>query len=350
VPDSLSDSPRQFPLSLDVASDTVRLVNLDETSYRQASFLDERLLTETGSGKWVPFQALEDVARDLDRESDFIFHMGHVGSTLVARVLGGHEAVFCLREPAILRTLAIMSSGTAVGGGLWDAPTLARRARVFARLNARVWRPTQRGLVKATSFVTDIAEPMMAALPSAKAILMFTPPLVHMATLLAGFASRRELGIAGPGRLSRLRRRLGGGFKSAVETMSEGELAALAWACEIVALHDVADRFPGRSLWLNFETFLNRPEDSLRAALLFLHGHASDEALAALLASPDFTRYSKDQAHAYDAGARAEVLTQARQEHAAELDRGLNWLNAAGNAHALIANAARAAAASNIPT
>jgi hypothetical protein len=47
---------------------------------------------------------------------------------------------------------------------------------------------------------------------------------------------------------------------------------------------------------------------------------------------PALTRYSKSPDHEYSPALRAQVLDQARREHAVEMRRGLAWLEAVGRA------------------
>ena len=49
----------------------------------------------------------------------------------------------------------------------------------------------------------------------------------------------------------------------------------------------------------------------------------------AILEGPDMRRYSKAPEYAYDAALRRQVLQQARALHAAEIRRGLAWLDRA---------------------
>ena len=325
-------SPDLYPVALDVETGRVQVVRLDEAGYRDASFLDERILPRTGPGVWAPWAELEGAAGGLTGESDFIFHIGHVGSTLLARLLGEADRVFALREPAILRTLATM-----------ETPRVDPYLGTLLRLYARVWRPGQKSLIKATSFVSDLAPLMLERSISAKAILMFVSPMTYMTTILAGPASRGALRGEAVGRLERLRRRLGEAPWT-LGGLTEGELAAMSWACEIRALADAADRYPGRVLWLDFDDFLARPAAGLAAALNRLHGEAPPALIETLLSGPHLTRYSKAPEHPYDPGLRRRILAQGRIEHRLELERGVAWLNAAGTRYPLIADAARAAA------
>jgi hypothetical protein len=323
-------TPDLYPLSLDVAAGQVRVVRLDEMAYREASFLDERILAATGPGELTPWNALERAAGALGGESDFIFHISHVGSTLLARLLGDSERVFCLREPAILRTLA--TDGAAADAYL---PALLK-------LYARSYHPRQKSLVKTTSFVSEIGCSMLERSPSAQAILMFTAPMTFMTTLLAGPNTRAGLRDASVQRVARLNAMLGEtGW--VVARLSEGELAAMSWACEMLALARIARAYPDRVLWLDFDAFLVKPAEHLATSLRRLHGEAPAALVEAMMAAPHLRRYSKAPEHAYDAGLRHRILAEGWRMHRAELLRGIGWLEAAGAAHPAIANAARLA-------
>lgn len=337
-PDDIAASPEFFPLILDAPGDRVAMVRLDEARYRAFSFLDERILPDVEPPIWAPMTTLEDAAGALGGQGDFIFHIGHVGSTLVSRLLGAGERVFSIREPAVLRTLARLELDGA------DRALFQRRLGVFLKLWARTWRPRQASLVKATSFAGEIAPAILEASPRAKAILMFVAPRVYLATILGGPNSRLELKAATPMRLARLHRRLGRAVWR-VEDLGEGEMAAAGWACEIMALAATAGAYPSHALWLDFEAVLARPAEMLAAALGHLRGDARPEEVAAMLRAPDLGRYSKAPEHPYDADLRRRVLAQARREHGDEIERGIAWLDAAGAAHRILGDAVRMAAA-----
>jgi hypothetical protein len=336
----LFGSPEFFPLVLDVAGDRVGFVRLDERAYAEASFLDERLIAQGMATTWVPWAEIAPDAANLSVQIDFIFHIGHVGSTLLSRLLNLSDQVFSVREPAILRTLARLEPDLASADGPWDRPEYDARLGAFLGLWSRVFRPGQRTLLKATSFVGEMSPVLMSRSPGARAILMFVSPQVYLAAILGGPASRAEVPTVSAARLARLHRRLGGEFWR-LEDLSEGQQAAMGWACEILGLAAAADQFGDRILWLEFEDFLAHPAAGLAAALNRLHDKAGPDDVAAMLRSPDFHRYSKAPEHAYDARRRHAVLSQALQEHRREIDRGLAWLNDAGAAHGALANAAR---------
>src|SRR5690242_8271973 len=109
--DEISASPRLYPQKLDVQKDQVFLVRMEEAAYRAASFLDDRILTPATKGAWAPWAYVADamMATTTQRPLHFIFHTGHVGSTLLSRLIDETQATLGLREPLPLRTLAELS-------------------------------------------------------------------------------------------------------------------------------------------------------------------------------------------------------------------------------------------------
>jgi hypothetical protein len=325
-------SPARLPFELDLAGERLGFVELTEDDYRAASFLDRRILAGR-SLNWAPWSEAERGAESLICDCDFIFHTGHVGSTLLSRLLGHSPAVFSVREPAVLRALAGMEAG-----GLRDA-----RLRAILALLSRVWRPSQRSLVKATSFVSELAPDLLSLAPDGRAILMFAAPHIYIAGILAGEASRRELGVLSASRLERLRRRTAGTWT--LDRMGEGERAAMSWATELMALADAARSAPGRVHWVDFDRFLADPISGLHDAMACLRHAAPPELVQDIVRSPDFGRYAKAPEHAYDADLRREVIARGSALFAGEIDRGLAWLNALGSTWPPFAAAARAAVA-----
>jgi hypothetical protein len=312
----LTASPELFPLSLDPASDRVRLVRLSGVDYEKASFLDGRL--DAPMAAEVPFAELAQATAGLPLACDWIFHAGHVGSTLLSRLLGGHPRVFSLREPQILRTLAVAE---AVGDDLDP------RLETFQRLFSRTWGVPKRALVKATSLVTGLAPRLLAQNTEARALLMTVAPETYLATIFSG-ANFGDVAQAAPLRLARLNARAGGARWS-LEALSPGELAAMSWAADMAVFADLARSAPGRTLTMDFEAFLADPRAGLGAALAHLHGGADPDWAARLAASPYLQRYSKAPEYGYGPDLRRQVLAQARIKAAEEIARGMAWLEAA---------------------
>ncbi len=179
--EELGRSPELFPFALDLPGDSVAFIRLKKSEYEQASFLDTRLLTPQTSQRalaWTQLGAAIDAAQ-LDERCGFIFHIGHVGSTLLSRLIGAHTCVFSLREPMILRTFARLRDDP-VQPRAW--PDLDACIGMGLKLLSRTFETPQLAVIKATSFVSEIAAELLARASAPKAVAMFVSPESYIAT------------------------------------------------------------------------------------------------------------------------------------------------------------------------
>jgi hypothetical protein len=314
--DEIVCSPAWFPLET-LAGEAMRLLHLDEAAYRAASFLDQRLLAAPYRQGACALAVLSGAAERLAPPSNYIFHTGHVGSTLISRLLGEHASFFSLREPALLRAIAARTSPAA------GAPSLG----VALALLGRTWRAHQRAVIKVTSWVSELAELMLGAAHRPVAIFMFAQPLAYLRGIFGGPNSRAETAALAPARLQRLRRRLGEGDWRA-DPRSEGECVAMSWLCEMTALQQAADRCGSQVLWVDFDTFLGEPYAGLEAIFQALGARPAPREIESLVTGALMRQYSKAPEHAYDAALRRAVLLSAARQHASEIRRGMDWLAA----------------------
>lgn len=310
----LRDSPAWYPL--EAVGDTVQLLRLAASDYAAASFLDQRLLQGGYPRARVAPALLAVAAAALAPCRHYLFHIGHVGSTLLSRLIGAHAGCFALREPALLRALAA-------------APAAAPPLEVVLALLGRAWRPGQVAVVKATSFVSEIADAILTSSGAPRALFVYAAPLAYVRGILAGANSRAETRALAPARLQRLVRRLHG---AQCDPRSEGELVAMSWLCEMLTLEQAASRHPEGILWVDFDRFLQAPLAGLAAVFGALGATVPQQELEALVAGPIMRQYSKAPEHAYDAALRREVLAGADWEHGAQIRRAMAWLEALAGA------------------
>ena len=328
--ESLGRSPELFPYVLDVGKDTLSLIRLTQSDYENASFLDSRILTPRTIGRTLPWRqiAASIEAAKLVRNCGFIFHIGHVGSTLLSRLLGAHPSVFALREPQILRLFAQIRSEPETQSRVWSDSDFEQRLSGCLKLLSRTFDADQKAIVKATSFVSELAGTMIDDPSRPRALMMFVSPESYLATILGGPNSRQEAKVLTPSRLRRLNRRVGRDAWR-LASLGEGEALALGWACEMSALAEAAQSAGERVLSLDFDRFLDEPTPYLAAAFRHLAIDASAREVRAIIDGPEMRRYSKAPEHAYETALRRAVLNEARMTHGAEIGRGLAWLDKA---------------------
>ena len=175
---ALALSPALFPHSLDLPGDRIAFIELNRAQYDEASFLDARILTPRTPGRTVPWaQAAAAIeSAGLVERCNYIFHIGHVGSTLVSRLLGSHARAFALREPLLLRSFAQLREQAVLGRPVWDAARYQARLEAALKMLSRSFAPGETTLVKATSFVSELADELLARPAAPRALLMYVAP------------------------------------------------------------------------------------------------------------------------------------------------------------------------------
>ena len=342
IAEELGASPELFPYMLDLPRDAVLFLRLQRTDYERASFLDARILTPQTASRalpWPQVAAAIDAAHLIER-CGFIFHIGHVGSTLLSRLIGAHASAFALREPVILRTLAQLKGEPEVQPHAWRHDEFDARLTACLKLLSRTFEARQLPIIKATSFVSELAARLLSRASSPKAVMMYVSPESYIATILGGPNSRQEARMLAPSRLLRLQRRIGEEAWQ-LAPLSEGEVLALSWACEMSALVQAAACGGRRVFQVDFDRFLTNPAPLLSSVLHHFDIETTSSEVNAIIEGPDMHRYSKAPEHAYDAALRRDVLNEARAAHGSEIRRGLAWLDHAAKRFAAVGDAMR---------
>ncbi|MEO7365564.1 MAG: hypothetical protein ABIW03_04515, partial [Sphingomicrobium sp.] len=269
---------RWLAQALDPDTGVARLVDMTPEAYRAASFLDDRMLQGPVTACTKPFAEVA-AAMPVETRSDarWIFHIGHVGSTLVARLLGELSGVLSIREPRILRDIANMR-------GEQRAAVLPAIQTLFSRTFAA----EEMALVKATSFVSEIAAELVP--PGEAALFVTVDARTYIATILAGPNSLKELAALAEIRSARMAERLRG----VLPASSPAQLAAAAWACEMTSLESAAEAMADRRImWSNFDKLLEDMAGGLSAIATFFGMDAPPERVGEIAGGPLMARYSK---------------------------------------------------------
>ena len=310
-----------LPHMADLANDRVLIALLTEADYRGASFLDQRLLTDRIGREWMAWDALPDLGKTAPRPHH-IFHIGHVGSTLISRLVGELPRVLSLREPRILRDLA-------------GAPdNLQRYLPGLRRLMARTFGPDDIAVVKATSFASELAGQLIPA--DGRALFVHATPQAYLGTSLAGENTMKEVTVLSDSRQQRMagRVRLNG-----LPDRPAYHVAA-AWACEMTALEQAADALPpGAVEWLDFDRFLADIPGALGDAARFFGIDTTPGQLSAIAAGPLMRRYSKALEYEYSPQLRMDLIAEASAVHAGDIKGALAMLATAAQESPLLARA-----------
>jgi len=343
---ALPTSPDSYPHQLDFVREAVLIVRIDADAYRTASFLDDRILGPKTAGGWFPIQGIANRARGVRRSVPlhFIFHTGHVGSTLVSRLLDEAGGVLPLREPLPLRSLAEAHDVLGHPDSLLSSAQFEAARDMCLRLWARGYDATRCVILKATSSAGRLAVPILGAYPAARCIYLNVGAEPYLATLLAGENSALDLRGHGPERMRRLEARIGP-VSAALHTLSIGELAAMSWLAETLTEHDLVGRLANRVMAVDFDAFLADVEGHLGRILAHFGIPGDPAQVSAIARSTALTRYSKAPEHAYSAVDRARVLEESRVRNAQEIRKGREWLDRLARSSDAVASVAHPALA-----
>lgn len=336
----LAGSPDVCVQRYDLIQRTALLVDIGAANLRRASFLDDRVLKPAMKGAWIALSRVLGVTQTLPQRQPlhFIFHTGHVGSTLVSRLLDETKTVFPRREPAVLRQLA----DTFDAAGRVDSLISEDDLKVLTAGLLRLWScgdSTSRVVVlKATSSAGRIAPNLLTQSGGSRGIYLNLRAEAYVATLVAGENADTDLRGLGPERFRRLEAYGISGLPP-LYRHSKGELAAASWLAETLSQKKTVDAHDKRVMPIDFDAFLGDVVGHLARIVEHLGIPHEPQFLASVGGSHVLTRYAKAPEYAYSATLRSQILNEARRLHAEEIRKGLAWLEKLGVANSAVAAA-----------
>ena len=324
TPQQIWQDARWLAQAVDPNAGLVRFVELSAEDYAHESFLDDRLVQQQRNAHLLKW---DEVAHGMpvNARSDarWIFHIGHVGSTLISRLLGELDGVLPVREPRALRDLTFF-------------PREIREAFVptLRSLMSRTFDAQQTAVVKATSMVSDIAAELAG---DGKSLFLFVSPEAYLRTMLAGERSQAELQKLAPYYSARATARQ---IEWLGNLNDPAMVAGLVWACEMAALEDAADSLPGENVvWLDFDQFLRDPQTSLSAIARHFGLTAARDRIGDIARGPLMRRYSKALDHEFGPDARRQLLDEAGARHGPAIQSALAMLRQAAEKAPALARA-----------
>jgi hypothetical protein len=324
TPDELWRDATWLAQAIDPRAGLVRFVEMSPDDYRQESFLDDRILQRKQNAHLLNWTDVVKARPPGSRtDARWIFHIGHVGSTLVSRLLGELDGVLAVREPRALRDLAF-----------FPPEVRSEFIPTVRALMARTFKEGEIACLKATSFASETAAELVG--PGERALFMYASPRNYIANILAGENSLKELRQLADFRSSRL---IGRGI-ALPPARNDADRAAAAWATEMTTLETAAEAMPDRQVeWADFDAMLADMVRGLRSIAPAFGFAADKQRLEAIAQGPLMQRYSKAPEYAYSPSLRGELLEQEFRLQGRDIDCALAMLHAAAEKSPLLARA-----------
>jgi hypothetical protein len=318
------DDPRVFPAGFDAASGKLSFCRADRAALSGAAFLDERFVADAESLGAVDAQALVGVLEQSQAVAapDFILHTAFCCSTLISRCLDLPGINLALREPGVLMDLANALRMAA-------PPARAPLSRVLVTTLGLLARPHASGervLLKPTNAATSLYAGALEAVPSARAVLLYSSLRAFLISVLKKGEKGRHfvrtlynIFCLDGGGLSRLPARQ-------AMTFTDLQVAALVWRHQIECFQALLETTaPERLLTLDGDRFLAEPRAVLGELCGFFGLPVDGPGLDAVAEGPLLARNAKFEGQDFDLGTRQSEAREMESRWGAELDLICGW-------------------------
>lgn len=286
---------------------------MDREAYFRSIFTDRRISPKTPEPRRMPLAELYAATAKLKAAPvNYIFHIAHCGSTLLARALDLQESNLVCREPFALRQLGVMRTN---GGAEFEQRTQLARVMLGRRYN-----PAGPVIVKANVPVNFMIPALMEKQANEPAIFLHYGLEDYLLAILRSQMHR--------GWVQHVSNELEAGIYKIAGPRSDESIPVLAarlWLTQMVQFGDALAAYPNAKS-LGAEDLFERPKEAIAAAFAHFGQPQSEATIEAIVASDLFSRYSKDPRHQFDNAQRVERRAKLKVELAHELDVARGWI------------------------
>jgi hypothetical protein len=322
----LRSNPDFLLQNFDLANRRALVVQVNETVYRNASFLDDRIFNPQMEGFWLPLESVfEETSQLTPAKPSYIFHVGHCGSTLISRLLAELPGCLPLREPMSLLTLAVARRELGRASSWLTTAQWDQLLQTAIHSLARTYRASDRSLVKATSNASNLLDTVSTMLDGSSHILML---YISLESLLAAMLRTPDLRASihafSPAWITDFCR-LSGRNDLCLAELDDARQIAIKWLTVLLLFIQTNAAHPERTQILNFDDFLNKPEESLLNIARFFALDCQPVKAQELMNGPLMRTYSKIPTQNFNPLQRRRELQDARQKFQSEIREGLKW-------------------------
>ena len=322
-PEEIFERPDLFLWQID--GPAALFVKMDRNTYYNSIFCDQRIFPASPEILRMDFSRLHDYFSERPADPlklNFIFHIAHCGSTLLARALDIKESNIVYREPAVLRQLGSEAASSFYGA---TAPLewQQKLAVALAMLNRSY---TKEGpvIIKANVPVNFMLPEILESSQVHQSIFLYLSLENYLLAVLKT-PNHRSWVAAVSTELGAAIESVTGITPEQRQSMSIPETAACLWLAQI-AIFDQALRDKANARSLDAETFYNDPENTLQKIFGFFEQAVSASDISDIVNSDLFTRYSKNPNQIYDNDTRLAQRDAIKDQLSGDLDKGREWI------------------------
>jgi hypothetical protein len=326
----LFENPDLFLLSY--LDNDLLFVEMNRQSYQQSIFCDARIVGSTGLRKKVHFSDVHNYFLTQNQpkpELNYIFHIAHCGSTLLARAMDISSQNLVCREPFALRDLAVEYAST--NFSLETNSRWQKRFDLVTGLLGRKYESSQPTIIKANVPVNFMIPTLMDVSPNSKGIFLYHTLEHYLLSILK--SQNHQNWVKSVSEIIGHRADAVVGITAQQRSeLSLPQLAAYLWLAQIAIYNDMLIKYPNtRSL--NAEEVYNRPQPALSAAFEFVGQSILPEHVNAIVEGELFSHYSKMPTVKFDNNMRLTMRDELRVHLASELLEARAWVEKFSSNH-----------------
>jgi hypothetical protein len=320
----LLDNPNHFLFHMD--QEQAFFIEMNRSLFHRSIFLDSRIKTFSTQMQPVKLSLLVNQLESRESESpknSYIFHMAHVGSTLLSRALDipGQNVVY--REPQILRHLGVMAaSRKATAETNSNDQSLLK---LVAHVLGRSYGSNQDVIVKANVPVNFIIGRLLDLQPESPAILLYSTLENYLLALMKSKDHQqwvlhiiKELAVGWE--------EVCGLSTNERNSLSLPQSIACIWFAQISIFKQAAERYPFART-LNSEVLFCHPRSTMDAALSLFQQQPTQELVKQIINSRTFTHHSKNPSMVFNNQLRIAQREKLKNSLSKELAEARSWLD-----------------------
>lgn len=321
--DELFSVPEFYPIEF--SGRYAHFVRMNRDAYKRSIFADSHRVKPIDEVIYrVEIPHLISLYQASERHSarlNFLFHNAHCGSTLVARAIDLPEHNIVIREPGVLRQLAVDHARTVNPPGIdsmWG-----QGLRLVFRLLGRRYDSAQPVIVKANVPVNFILQELTSICPDTRTVILYSGLEDFMLAALKS-PSRRQW-------VKRLLKELADGVSATtgieadkLALLADAPGAAILWLAQMKCFHESLNSQKAQILYS--ESFFNKPTEEI-GKLFDWFGHSmSERNVREIVDGGLFAAHAKAPQIRYDNASRKAEKAALLEQMGGEIRSGISWL------------------------
>lgn len=318
--DKILHSPEYFPLQFD-GPDLV-FVRMSRKNYHESIFtMPGRISLQTNEQWRVPFTQVVSLMQARMAQfpaPSFLFQIAHCGSTLLSRVLDMPETNLVIREPLVLRQLAVSPAASSTA----QRASRQQALRALLSLLSRSY-GDQPVLIKGNVPVNFLLFDMLELAPSLRGILLYSDLSDYLISILKSEDRKAWACYVAKEMYIHIQSVLPSKLPSP-DLFTPAQAGAVLWHAQLQVFVQ-AVRTHNQLRLLNSKNVFSHPKSTLESANQCLQLGLNKDQVHAQVNSDMLQRDAKQPSKAYSSSQRAKDIAALNVLHQSELEQAITW-------------------------